>query len=65
MARAKFDINDIKTVHLNLLDSQVDLILNALMFYQYNLEYIANMFSESDEKRINELSKVAYTYEQI
>ena len=65
MARAKFDINDIKTVHLNLLDSQVDLILNALMFYQYNLEYIANMFSESDKKRINELSKVVYTYEQI
>ena len=26
----KFDINDIKSVHLNLLDSQVDLILNAL-----------------------------------
>ena len=63
--KAKFDINDIKSVQLNLLDSQVDLILNALMFYKYNLEYVASMFSESEEERITELSKVIYTYEQI
>ena len=31
----KFDLNAIKSVQLNLLDSQVDLILNALMFYKY------------------------------
>ena len=61
----KFDINDIKSVQLNLLDSQIDLILNALMFYQYNLEYIASIFSESEEKRLTELSKVIYTYKQI
>lgn len=61
----KFDINDIKSVQLNLLDSQIDLILNALMFYQYNLEYIASIFSESEEKRFTELSKVMYTYKQI
>ena len=61
----KFDINDIKSVQLNLLDSQIDLILNALMFYQYNLEYIAAIFSESEEKRLTELSKVMYTYKQI
>ena len=46
-SNSKFDINDIKSVQLNLLDSQVDLILNALMFYQYNLEYVASIFSES------------------
>ena len=63
--KAKFDINAIKSVQLNLLDSQVDLILNALMFYRYNLEYVASMFSESEEERITELSKVIYTYEQI
>ncbi len=63
--KAKFDINAIKSVHLNLLDSQVDLILNALMFYRYNLEYVTSMFSESEEERITELSKVIYTYEQI
>ena len=63
--KAKFDINAIKLVHLNLLDSQVDLILNALMFYKYNLEYVASMFSESEEERVTELSKVIYTYEQI
>ena len=61
----KFDLNAIKSVHLNLLDSQVDLVLNALMFYKYNLEYVASMFSESEEERITELSKVIYTYEQI
>ena len=63
--RPKFDLNAIKSVHLNLLDSQVDLILNALMFYKYNLEYVASMFSKSEEERITELSKVIYTYEQI
>lgn len=62
---AKFDINDIRSVQLNLLDSQVDLILNALMFYQYNLEYVASIFSKSEEERSTELSKVMYTYEQI
>ena len=64
-SNSKFDINDIKSVQLNLLDSQVDLILNALMFYQYNLEYVAAIFSESEEKRFTELSKVMYTYKQI
>ena len=64
-SNSKFDINDIKSVQLNLLDSQIDLILNALMFYQYNLEYVAVIFSESEEKRLTELSKVMYTYKQI
>lgn len=64
-SNSKFDINDIKSVQLNLLDSQVDLILNALMFYQYNLEYVASIFSESEEERLTELSKVMYTYKQI
>ena len=50
---------------MNLLDSQVDLILNALMFYQYNLEYVASVFAKSDEERSTELAKVMYTYEQI
>lgn len=63
--KAKFDVNDIKSVQLNLLDSQVYLILNALIFYKYNLEYVASMFSESEKERITELSKVIYTYEQI
>ena len=37
----KFDLKAIKSVHLNLLDSQVDLVLNALMFYKYNYVIIA------------------------
>lgn len=63
--KPKFDLNDIKSVQLNLLDSQVDLVLNALMFYQYNLEYVAAVLSKSEEERLTELSKVMYTYEQI
>ena len=43
----KFDVNNIKSVELNLLDSQVDLILKSLMFYKYSLEYVADMFTES------------------
>ena len=61
----KFDVNNIKSVELNLLDSQVDLILNSLMFYKYSLEYVADMFTDSYEERQRELAKVVYTYEQI
>lgn len=63
--RASFDVSAIKSVRLNLLESQVDLILNALMFYQYNLEYVAGIFSDSEEERLNELAKVKYTYEHL
>lgn len=38
--KAKFDINAIKSVQLNLLDSQVNLILNALMFYKFFCTYL-------------------------
>ena len=62
---ASFDVSSIKSVRLNLLESQVDLILNALMFYQYNLEYVAGIFSDSEEERLNELAKVKYTYEHL
>ena len=61
----KFDVNNIKSVELNLLDSQVDLILKSLMFYKYCLEYVADMFTDSYEERQRELAKVVYTYEQI
>ena len=61
----KFDVNNIKSVELNLLDSQIDLILKSLMFYKYSLEYVADEFTDSYEERQRELAKVFYTYEQI
>ena len=63
--KAKFDINDIKSIQFNLLDIQVDLVLKALLFYKYNLEYVADVFANSGEERQTELAKVTYTYEQI
>lgn len=62
---AKFDINDIKSVHLTLLESQIDTILNALMLYRFNQEHVADSFSPSDEERKTELAKVIYTYQEI
>ena len=39
---AKFDVNNIHSVELNLLDGQVEIILRALELYGYNLEYMLN-----------------------
>ena len=43
---ANFDTENIHSVELNLLDSQVDLILRSLELYGYNLEFMLN----TDEK---------------
>ena len=37
---ANFDTENIHSVELNLLDSQVDLILRSLELYGYNLEFM-------------------------
>ena len=41
------------------------MILKALLFYKYNLEYVADVFANSEEEKQTELAKVTYTYEQI
>lgn len=61
----KFNVNNIHTVLLNLLDGQVELILRALELYGYNLEYMLNSSSASDEERQEKTSMLKYTYEQI
>ena len=61
----KFNVNNIHTVLLNLLDGQVELILRALELYGYNLEYMLNSGSASDEERQEKTSMLKYTYEQI
>ena len=46
-----FDINNIHSVELNLLDGQVDIILRGLELYGFNLEYMLNSSDSSDEMK--------------
>ena len=61
----KFDINNIHSVTLNLLDGQVELILRALELYGYNLEYMLNGSNTSDEEKQEKIAMLKYTYEQV
>ena len=49
MSDNKFNINNIHSVELNLLDGQVEIILRSLELYGYNLEYMLNSGDSSDE----------------
>lgn len=62
---ANFDINNIHSVELNLLDGQVEIILRALELYGYNLEFMLNSSDSSDENKQEKLAMLKYTYEQI
>lgn len=60
-----FDINNIHSVELNLLDGQVDIILRGLELYGFNLEYMLNSSDSSDEMKQEKMALLKYTYEQI
>lgn len=60
-----FDINNIHSVELNLLDGQVDIILRGLELYGFNLEYMLNSSDSSDEVKQEKMALLKYTYEQI
>lgn len=60
-----FDINNIHSVELNLLDGQVDIILRGLELYGFNLEYMLNSSDSSDEMKQEKMAFLKYTYEQI
>ncbi len=62
---ANFDTENVHSVELNLLDSQVDLILRSLELYGYNLEFMLNTDEKSEEAKQEKLAKLKYTYEQI
>ena len=61
----KFDVNNIHSVELNLLDGQVEIILRALELYGYNLEYMLNCSDASEELRQEKIAMLKYTYEQV
>lgn len=62
---ANFDINNIHSVELNLLDGQVEILLRSLELYGYNLEYMLNSTDSTDDIKQEKLALLKYTYEQV
>lgn len=60
-----FNIDNIQSVELNLLDGQVEIILRALELYAYNLDYMLNSNDSSDDLRQEKKALLKYTYEQV
>ena len=54
-SEAKFDVKDIETVNISILNGQVNLILRALELYAYNLEYMLDGEKSSDTSSSNEV----------
>ena len=65
MSDNKFNINNIHSVELNLLNRQVEIISRSLEVYGYNLEYMLNSGESSDEAKQEKIALLKYTYEQI
>jgi hypothetical protein len=60
-----FNIKNIHSVELNLLDGQVEIILRALELYAYNLDYMLNSNDSSSDIRQEKIALLKYTYEQV
>ena len=63
--QGNFDVSNIHSVELNLLDGQVEIILRALELYGYNLDYMLNSNDSSDNTRQEKIALLKYTYEQV
>lgn len=60
-----FNLDNIQSVELNLLNGQVEIILRSLELYGYNLEYMLNSTDATDDTRQEKIALIKYTYEQI
>lgn len=64
-SNCNFNLDNIQSVELNLLNGQVDIILRALELYGYNLEYMLNSTDATDDTRQEKIALIKYTYEQV
>lgn len=60
-----FNLDNIQSVELNLLNGQVEIVLRALELYGYNLEYMLNSTDATDDTRQEKIALIKYTYEQV
>lgn len=60
-----FDLKNIQSVELNLLNGQVEIILRSLELYGYNLEFMLNSTDATDDMRQEKIALIKYTYEQV
>lgn len=65
ISNGNFNTDNIKSVELNLLDGQVELILRALELFGHNLDFMLNNSDSSDELRQEKMALLKYTYENI
>ena len=64
-SNSSFNLDDIKSVELNLLNGQIEIILRSLELYGYNLEYMLNSTDATDDTRQEKIALIKYTYEQV
>lgn len=64
-SNSNFNLNNIQSVELNLLNGQVEIILRSLELYGYNLEYMLNSTDATDDTRQEKIALIKYTYEQV
>ncbi len=60
-----FNLDNIQSVELNLLNGQVEIILRALELYGYNLEYMLDSTDATNDTRQEKIALIKYTYEQV
>ena len=65
ISNGNFNTDKIKSVELNLLDGQVELILRALELFGHNLDFMLNNSDSSEELRQEKMALLKYTYENI
>lgn len=64
-SNSSFNLDDIESVELNLLNGQIEIILRSLELYGYNLEYMLNSTDATDDTRQEKIALIKYTYEQV
>lgn len=64
-SNSNFNLDNVQSVELNLLNGQVEIILRSLELYGYNLEYMLNSTDATDDTRQEKIALIKYTYEQV